>query len=373
MKRLLPLVSLSFLLLASSAAGDGCPPETCGVQSTALPGSPVVVLRSQGVVVAYDVVTGKRRFTLPYAVDSADGRGHFVAWTRRSTVVRRYGVTGRLEGRWRLGARLGPAVASATGRRLVLVDAHSSRRHTRLVVLDTRAGSEREVTLAGSFQPEAVSNDGRRLFLIEYLRRGYRVRLYDLARGALLPGALRPKNDDEPMRGFPAYAIGAPGGRWLLTLYVKPVHREAFVHALDLRNAVAYCVDLPGHGSGYALGKWALALGLDGTTLFAANPALGLATQIDLRTLETPPAVTFRRSEAGGSWTNAAVSPRGDLVYVGGLRKLWAYDARVRRMRGPYRVGRISGFGFTPDGRRLTVIAPGDRVFWLDAATGKRL
>ena len=81
----------------------------------------------------------------------------------------------------------------------------------------------------------------------------------------------------------------------------------------------------------------------------------------------------FARSADSGNWTNAAVSPRGDLVYVGGLRVLWAYDVRVHRMRGPYAVGRISGFAFTSDGRRLTVIAPGDRVFWLDAATGRRL
>ena len=57
-------------------------------------------------------------------------------------------------------------------------------------------------------------------------------------RHALQPGELRPVNDDEPMRGTPVYAIGAPDGRWLLTLYVKP-DGEGFVHALDLRRAKA--------------------------------------------------------------------------------------------------------------------------------------
>ena len=373
MKRLLPLALLAVFLLPSRAAGDGCPLETCGVQSVALPGSRVVVTRPQGVVVAYDVVTGKRRFTLPFAVDSADGRSHFVAWNPRGrTVVHKYGFAGQAAGSWRLGPRLGMWIASANGRYLVLQSAQS-RRRSRLVVLDTHTGRQRPVALAGSFQPEAISNDARRLFLIEYVRRGYRVRLYDLARDALRPGELRPRNDGEPMRGFPAYAIGSPGGRWLLTLYVKPKQHEAFVHALDLRNAVAYCVDLPGRASSYQLGKWALTLGLDGTTLYASSPPLGLTTQIDLRTLESSPPIQFARSVEGGNYVNAAMSPRGDLVYVGALRNLWAYDVRAHRMRGPYRVGPIAGFAFTPDGRRLTVIAPGDRVFWLDAATGKRL
>ena len=45
MKRLLLLALPTLLLAPAHAAGDGCPPETCGVQSTALPGSPVVALR----------------------------------------------------------------------------------------------------------------------------------------------------------------------------------------------------------------------------------------------------------------------------------------------------------------------------------------
>ena len=39
MKRLLLLALPALLLAPAHAAGDGCPPETCGVQSTALPGS----------------------------------------------------------------------------------------------------------------------------------------------------------------------------------------------------------------------------------------------------------------------------------------------------------------------------------------------
>jgi hypothetical protein len=375
MKRLLPLVLLSFLFVPVHASGDGCPPETCGMQSTAVPGSPVLTLRPFGELVVYDVWTGKRRFSAGYGLQSADGRVLYEAVnSRRETVVRRRSaLTGEIVARWRLGPRLGVGAVSADGRYVVLFDARTNRHRSGLALLDTGLGRQRAIELHGSFQPEAVSRDGRRLFLIEYLKHGYRVRLYDLARRKLRPGELRPQNDDEPMRGYPAYAIGAPDGRWLLTLYVRPHARESFVHALDLRRAVAYCIDLPGRGVSFKLARYALSLSPDGRTLVAANPDLGTLAVIDLPTLEVAPVLRFGPSASKGDYVNAAFSPRGDLVYFGGLKTLWAYDARVRRVRGPYTVGLLGGFAFTPDGRKLTVLTPKGRPFWLDAATGKRL
>jgi hypothetical protein len=369
MKRLLLLALTALLLAPAHAAGDGCPPETCGVQSTAIPGSPVVAVRPMGAYDVYDVSTGKLRFSLPNATQSADGR---VVWSadnvRRSTLLRRYDAhTGRLVRTWSLGPKLWAPAVSADGRRVVLLDASA---RTRIVVFDSKTGRAQTVALHGNFEPEAISRDGRRLFLIEYLKGGYRVRLYDLASGALRPGQLKPQNEREPMTGYPVYAIGAPDGHWLLTLYAKP--HEAFVHALDLRRGVAYCLDLPGRGR-VELQEWALALGLDGKTLYAANGALGLATRIDLSTLESARPLRFAVPLKRDQVVNSALSPRGDLLYFGGLHGIWAWDLRVNRLRGPYRPNRIGGLGFTPDGRRLTVITPGGHALWLDAATGRRV
>jgi hypothetical protein len=374
MKRLLLLALPTLLLAPAHAAGDGCPPETCGVQSTALPGSPVVALRPQGAYAVYDVVTGNQRFSLPFATPSADGR---VVWVtrnpRRATVLLRYDArTGRRAGAWTLAGRnLGVGAVSADGRRVALVGPAPSRRSA-LVVFDAATGRAQRVALQGNFQPEAVSRDGRRLFLIQYVRAGYRVRLYDVARRVLQPGQLKPRNEDEPMTGYPAYAIGAADGRWLLTLYVKPRQHESFVHALDLRRGVAYCLDLPGRGTSQDLGEWALALGLGGRTLYAANGALGLATSIDLGTLEAARPIRFVAPLGADQYVNSVMSPRGDLVYFGGLHGLWAWDLRANRVRGPYRPDHVGGIAFTPDGRRLTVITPGGRALWLDAATGRR-
>ena len=374
MKRLLLLALPALFLLPAGASGDGCPPQTCGVSSNAVPGSPVVALRPGGIFNAYDVRTGKLRFTLPATTQSADGR---VAWTadnlRHSTVLHRYDAhTGRLVRSWVFGPRLWVPAVSADGRRVVLLDARSSRRRTRIVVFDAGTGRSTGVRLQGNFSPEAISLDGRRLFLIQYLRAGYRVRLYDLARGALQPGQLKPRNENEPMVGYPAYAIGGRDGHWLLTLYIKSRQHEAFVHALDLRRGIAYCLDLPGHG-GAELQSWALVPGLDGRTLYAANGALGLATRIDLGTLESAKPIRFFTPLGSDQYVDSALSPRGDLVYFGGLHGLWAWDLRADRVRGPYRPNHIGGIAFTPDGRRLTVITPGGRALWLDAATGRRV
>ena len=375
MKRLLLLALPALLLAPGHAAGDGCPPETCGMQSTAVPGSPVVAVRPQGIFRVYDIRSGRSRYTLPNATQSADGR---VTWSadnlRRHTVLRRHDAyTGRLVRNWTLGPSLSVSTVSADGRRVVLLGTSPARR-TRIVVFDARTGRTQTVPLTGNFSPEAISQDGRRLFLVEYVRAGYRVRLYNLARGALQPGELKARNEDEPMRGYPAYAIGAPDGHWLLTLYVKPRQREAFVHALDLRHGVAYCLDLPGHGTAPELDDWSLSLGLDAKTLYAANAPVGLATRLDLSTLEAARPVRIdARTVTVGQYVSSAMSPRGDLIYFGSLHGLWAWDLRANRVRGPYRPNRIGGFAFTPDGRRLTVITPGGRALWLDAATGRRI
>ena len=227
MKRLLPLALLILLLVPARAAGDGCSPETCGVRSVTVPGSPVVALRPFGSVVTHDVRTGARRFAAPYGVLSADGRAFWVSRNLRdrTDLRRRDARTGRLTKRYELRSRLGVAAVSADGRFVALTDARSTRLSTGVVMVDGRTGQGRDFALAGNFRPEAVSRDGRRLFLVEYVRRGYRVRVFDVDRGRLRPGELRLANENQPMRGFPAYAIGGPDGHWLLTLYVKPQER----------------------------------------------------------------------------------------------------------------------------------------------------
>jgi hypothetical protein len=107
----------------------------------------------------------------------------------------------------------------------------------------------RIVELPGSWSYDAISPDGSLLYLIQYLtvtnQPRYKVRAYDLAAGALLPGAIVDKREPGAMLGIPATRATNGLGGWAYTLYGKPSGEEHFVHALDTRNRAAVCIDLP--------------------------------------------------------------------------------------------------------------------------------
>jgi len=65
------------------------------------------------------------------------------------------------------------------------------------------------------------------------------------------------------------------------------------------------------------------------------------------------------------------VSPNGRTLYFGTLRGLHAFDVSTGRVRGPYRLGAVAGFAFTPDGGRLTVVRFGRRPLSVDPASGR--
>lgn len=121
---------------------------------------------------------------------------------------------------------------------------------TPLVVLRTR--TLRKVgsfMLRGSWAYDAISPDGSRLYLIEYLSAGqsprYRVRSLDTATGHLDPEAIVDRREEEVlMRGQPVTRKASLDGRWAYTLYARQ-RNEPFVHALDTMEGHAYCIDLP--------------------------------------------------------------------------------------------------------------------------------
>ena len=212
-------------------------------------GLPVVGLDgSQGVVSA----NGAYRYTTV-----ADGP---------RTVVERLRVRGATIARQRdiRGTFLVPVVAydsatsglSADGRTLVLIRPRRqpvlAQKHTKLLVLDaTRLTVRREVTLPGDFSFDAVSPDGSRIYLINYLSltrnnfdpANYKVRAYDVEAGRLDPApVVDPREPGEKMGGLPVTRLMSPDGRWAYTLYQGSEH--PFVHALDTVGNTARCIDL---------------------------------------------------------------------------------------------------------------------------------
>ena len=123
------------------------------------------------------------------------------------------------------------------------------RKRTGFAVLDTgRLRLHEEFTLRGDFSFDAVSPDGRWLYLIQYLSPSdpnrYAVRLYDVVAGRLEPRPIvDPDEATEPMRGYPITRATSPDGRWAYTLY-DGAGEHPFVHALDTVGRTAVCIDL---------------------------------------------------------------------------------------------------------------------------------
>jgi hypothetical protein len=140
---------------------------------------------------------------------------------------------------------------SADGRTLILAQiATSTPRSTRLLVLATNPLRIRaRLTLPGFSIVDAISPDGRWLYLIHYASAtnvtNYEVLAYDLPVHRLLPQpVVDPKERDEKMTGVPITRVMSPGGRWAYTLYLRP-SGVPFIHALDTAHHRAVCIDLP--------------------------------------------------------------------------------------------------------------------------------
>jgi hypothetical protein len=181
---------------------------------------------------------------------------------------------------------------SADGRTLVVIRPRLQfpRARTSFAVLGTRRLRVRdEVTLRGDFSFDALSPDGRWLYLIEYVApkdpNQYAVRLYDLAAGRLLPEPIvDPDEAAEPMRGYPITRATSPDGRLAYTLY-DGAGEHPFIHALDTVGRTAVCIDLHGLMGRADLYDLRLAVSEDGSTLEVRGFRDAVAV-VDTRTYE---------------------------------------------------------------------------------------
>ena len=227
---------------------------------------------------------------------------------------------------------------SADGRTLVLITPRTGfpRARTSLLVLGARGLAPRAtIQLRGDFSFDAISPQGRLLYLIQYNHPNdptrYLVRAYDLRRGRLLQApVVDPKERGEKMRGNPLSRAVSPDGRWAYTLY-DGAGGTPFVHALDTSGRTARCIDLDAlAGSQYL---WQLRLGVsrDGRTL-TIRDGKGPELLVDTRTF-TPraPHTTQARSSADSSvgWPLPALAAVVVLVAAAAL-----LSAGIRRRAG---------------------------------------
>jgi hypothetical protein len=102
------------------------------------------------------------------------------------------------------------------------------------------------IRLPGAYSFDALSTDGRYLYLVEYVSPEdpslYRVRAYDLHRSKLLAKIVTDKRSWETgMRGSPVTRAWKDG--WAYTLYGGT--ERPFIHALNTKGVEAVCIFMP--------------------------------------------------------------------------------------------------------------------------------
>jgi hypothetical protein len=345
MKRVAALLAFTSVLAACGGTVEEAEPPS-------LSQGPVFLARTAGAagpVTGYDAAGLGRRFELPGGIHAADGRSYYAV--RGSELLRFSTLTGRvtrtypLRGEWKL------AGVSATGAWAAL-----SRPGTEILVVDTKRGvTTHELALAGNFTVETVSTAGDFLFLQQnFVDGSYAVRGYDLAANQMLPGSLGTKGALIQMQGLASQVVASPDGRWLLTMYVNTKSNTAFVHALNLIERIAICINMPPckKCNREQLDGWGLGLAPDGRTLFAANPRIGRVATIYLPARRV--IADSRFAPKLGGETRTAVSPDGSQFAFTNGDDLWSFDTNVGWARS---VGTdassIADLGFSPDGKLL--------------------
>jgi hypothetical protein len=249
--RLLPVaaIALACVAIASPAAsGDGGP--------------------GPGVVQGWNGITaGEERYVAVPAV----------GWTAIQAIKRNGGRVDRwmtLKGSWGI-----PVVANdgttdgllSDRRRLLVAKANTGRylrKHSSFALIDMRKMRVlQRVRLPGHHTFDALSPDGRYLYLVEYVSQAdfsrYRVRAYDMRARRLHAELVNDKSESvENMQGWPVAREKSPDRRWAYTLYAGGHH--AFIHALDTKQVEAICIDMPWHKQPKRLFEFRLRLDPEG-------------------------------------------------------------------------------------------------------------
>jgi hypothetical protein len=245
MRRVTAAVSCAMLIVlggaASQAAADGLPVpmDGLGVTSTIAPGG-----------------AGPRYATVPAGRDTQllriDQDGGEVTGTRAikgDFTIPLVALDGTSAG------------LSADGTTLALITPRTNfrrfpREETSFLIVDVgetgRLRPREPLTLPGDFSFDALSPDGRTMYLVEYTSADYNdyaVREYDLTRGRLLKDPVQFSHEVAPgeMRGLPMARATSPDGRWAYTLYNGGgrARDEAFIHILDTVDGISHCINLP--------------------------------------------------------------------------------------------------------------------------------
>jgi len=172
-------------------------------------------------------------------------------------------------------------------------------------VIDTRTlRVRRTIALRGDFSFDAISPNGRVMYLIEYLNprnfTEYAVRAYSMRAQRLYKRpVVDPNESGEDMYGIPVSRVSSRDGRWHYTLYEARKH--PFVHALDTEGRTAVCIDIEGG----VKSVWTATLSRRGPRLDVVADSGQTLAEIDTRTHE----VVWERPPNEPATTKAKAKP----------------------------------------------------------------
>ena len=206
------------------------------------------------------------------------GNTAIVAGDRQATIPGAYGIPTMITSNTPLGM--------FRDRSHFVLQSVGLTKDTSFAIVRTRDfGLAQTISLKGSYAFDALSPNGRKLYLIEHHSadfQHYVVRAYDLVTQRLLPGRIADKTQASwVMEGWPASRVSTADGRWVYTLYSNP-GGFPFVHALDTVRGVAHCVGMAWSGSQNALLQYRLAI--DGNRLLVRKPDRRVYRTIDRTT-----------------------------------------------------------------------------------------
>jgi hypothetical protein len=224
---------------------------------------------------------------------------------------------------------------SADGTTLVLIEPRRGfpRKDTTFTVIGPKSLRTRDTfTLQGDFSFDALSPNGRWLYLVEYVARQdpfrYLVRVYDLERQRLRPEPIiDPREVGDVMRGMPLSRAYSPDGRFAYTLY-DGAGEHPFIHALDTVQRSARCIDLHGLMGFQRLGELQLDVSPDGGTIAVAldgEPVALVDTESNEVTdppLNTEPAASTIDEPSSVPWLFLAAVATTLLLVLFGVQRL---------------------------------------------------
>ena len=367
-------------------------------------------------LVLWDVRHGAQLQTLPMGAISPDHRFVYVVDTRSPAQLRAIDIaSGRTVATLAIPDGYGlvpdfggsqPIGLSPNGAWLTLQafdrPSQYETRSSRYLVIDTSFRTRpREIGFDGQWDFDAISNDGQRLYLLQYVNQpsapsAYHVRLYDFAAHALWPQVIVDKRLwGDAMSGTRLTAVPSLDQSWLFSLYAFGPN-GSFIHALSLdpSTQLAWCVDLPSNTAGNDEQEmlWTLLRGADGQRLYAVNASEGVAAEISFSGDSPPPAVTRTarfavqqssptsflglvvNAEAKRFLTGGAVlSTDWRTIYALGDKGIYAIDTGTLKVRQQYLPEvPLDSIEQTSDGKTLfTSSMQQNKIFRVDLGAGQ--